>query len=176
MKLSRSLLALLATLAVGLPALAQDDPADASPAAPPDAMAEFLDLASAYQSGYFQVVAVSCFQLYSSAGIIATDFENGYIDSAVALEAVTQASLLHSVCTTTLITIGELTPPEDTVAHAEIEGLLAVLSAEGLLISTLTDLFGELTAENAAAVAAAKQIVDQEMERYIAADAPAPES
>jgi len=32
---------------------------------------ELLDLAEAYQTGYLQVVAVCCYQLYSTCGIVA---------------------------------------------------------------------------------------------------------
>jgi hypothetical protein len=102
-----------------------------SPAAAPEpgASAErsgeeaFLDLISAYQSGYLQVVAVSCYQLYAGAGLVEGAFRAGHIDGPTALDILGQNSLLHSVCYSSLQDIQSLTPAGDTVARGEMNKL-----------------------------------------------------
>jgi len=136
---------------------------DEQPPQPPDMIA----LAEAYQTGYLQVVAISCFQLYSSSGIIATDFAKGNIDAATALDALDQNSLLHSVCYTTLTTIQELTPAADSIALAEIARLLGLLTAEDELLSSLADVITDPTDEQAAAVEAARAKVEQTLDSYM---------
>jgi hypothetical protein len=137
--------------------------ADEQTPQPPDMIA----LAEAYQTGYLQVVAISCFQLYSSSGIIATDFAKGNIDAATALNALDQNSLLHSVCYTTLTAIQELTPPADSLAQAEIARLLGLLTAEDELLSGLADVITDPTNENAAAVETARAAVEQSLDSYM---------
>ena len=126
-----------------------------------------LDLIEAYQSGYFQVVAVSCFQLYASTGIIDSNYNGGFIDGETALLALEQNSLLHSVCVTTLARIEELTPADDELAQDEIGRLLAVLGAEGELIRALRDAFTEPSEENDARVEAALSAVEEALESYV---------
>jgi hypothetical protein len=172
-----ALLSALCLLALS-PARAQEDGETTQiPPQPAQISAgQFLLLAETYQSSYFQVVAIACFQLYSSTGIIATDFDNGFIDAQTALNALDQSTLLHSVCSTTLLDIGELTPEGDRSAHEQIEGLLAVLSAEGLLISSLGDHIAAPGEENARLVSEAQLLLEQELERYMAGEAAAPGS
>lgn len=125
-----------------------------------------LALFSAYQSGYLQVVAHSCFQLYSSTGIIATDFADGYINGETALYALEHNLLLHSVCVTTLIEIKTLTPEEDTVAHAEFDRLGTILDAQGDLLSAIEDVILTPTDENAAIVQAKREALERLLQSY----------
>jgi hypothetical protein len=135
---------------------------------PPDMIA----LAEAYQTGYLQVVAISCFQLYSSTGIIATDFAQGNIQAGTALDALDQNSLLHSACYTTLTAIQQLTPAADTIALAEIGRLLGLLEAEDELLSGLADVIADPTEEHAEAVEAARAKVEQTLDSYMQNDEP----
>jgi hypothetical protein len=128
---------------------------------------DMVALAEAYQKGYLQVVAIACFQLYSSSGIIATDFSKGNIDAVTALDALDEDSLLHSACYTTLMAIQELTPPTDSIALAEIAKLLGLLTAEDELITALDDVITDPTADKAAVVEAARTKVEQTLDSYM---------
>ena len=130
---------------------------------------ELLDLAEAYQTGYLQVVAVCCYQLYSTCGIVAADYTGGYIDTETALFALDESGLLHSVCTSTLGTIRAVTPAGDTVALDEIGRLEAMLNAEGALLGALRDVIAEPTEERAAAVETARLEVVKALDAYTAA-------
>ena len=145
-----------------LPAWAQS--AEGAQAAPSPQNA--LELAAAYQSGYLQVVAVSCFQLYSSTGIIQTDLESGIISPATALTALEHNSLLHSVCMTTLSDIRELTPVTDTVGITELDRLLALLTAEGDLLRALQDFCLSQTEATYTAVCRAQEQVEEALTEY----------
>lgn len=134
---------------------------------------QFLALAEAYQSGLLQVAAVACLQLYSSSGIIATDFARGNIDAPTALYALDQNSLLHSACYTALAEVQALTPASDEVALYELGRLLGLLTTEEALLSALADVFGEPTAEHEAAAEAARAEVEAALDVYINPAGPA---
>lgn len=163
-------------LACGLAAFVLSLPAPAPASAqeslePPEQQLEdLLDLATAYQSSYFQMVAVSCFQLYSSTGIIATDFANGFIDTSTALSALDQNGLLLSVGLTTLTDLQALTPDDDKVARAEIAGLLAILTAEEQLLSALGEVCTAPTEANSAQVEAQRNRVEAALDAYTATE------
>jgi hypothetical protein len=154
-------LALITSLLLALPVRAQE-----SLAPPEQQLAELLELAEAYQSGYFEVVALCCYQLYASTGVIATDFANGYIGTEVALEALDENSLLHSACVTTLLQIDGLTPEGDTAARGEIRLLLSLLTAEGELLDAVRQTFIAPTEENAARAELARQQVARALTDY----------
>ena len=124
-------------------------------------------LFEAYQVGYLQVVAISCFQLYSSAGIIATDLSDGHIDGVTALYALEQNRLLLSACMTTLDSIASLTPVTDEAATAELLRLSGLLSAIGELYSALDDVCLEPTETNAANVEAERVEVEALFDEYV---------
>jgi hypothetical protein len=128
-----------------------------------DAMLELFD---AYQGGYLQVVAVACFQLYYSTGIIATDFSAGNIDAETAAFALQKNSLLHSVCVTTIQDIFDKTPADDSVARQELKRLWDILITEDALLRALTDATGQPGAEAQAAVDTARQAVSAALEAY----------
>ena len=171
-----AMLAVICLALAALPAWAQQEQTPPNGAAQPAGAAgeeqtaqppDMIALAEAYQTGYLQVVAVSCFQLYSSSGIIAADFAKGNIDAVTALDALDQNSLLHSVCYTTLTAIQQLTPPADSIALAEIARLLELLTAEDELLSALADVVTDPTEEKAAAVETARAKVEQTLDSYM---------
>lgn len=129
---------------------------------------ELLDLAEAYQTGYLQVVAVCCYQLYSTCGIVAADYTSGYIDAETALFALDESGLLHSVCTSTLSSIRAVTPAGDTVALDELDRLETMLDAEGALLSALRDVIDEPTEQRIAAVETARLKVVEALDAYTA--------
>lgn len=146
--------------------------APGDPAAPPKSGEEaFLDLVSAYQSGYLQVVAVSCYQLYAGAGLVEGAFRAGHIDGPTALDILGQNSLLHSVCYTTLVDIQALTPMEDRVAQTEINRLGLLLETENQLLIALSDFFAQPTEANGQKVDAARAGVEQTLDQYAGTDA-----
>lgn len=125
-----------------------------------------LDLFAAYQGGYFQVVAVSCFQLYSSSGIITSDFEVGVIDGGLAQSALERSRLLLSVCTTSLENIRTTTPIDDQAAQAEIGRLGHLLSKLVIMFDALDDKFIYPSDENSALADKALAELDYAMEQY----------
>ncbi len=137
-------------------------------APPADPMPAGIALAGAYQSGYMQVVAISCFQLYISAGIIQTDLLNGVISPAVALNNLEYCSLLQSVCATTLEEVRALTPTEDPTGLAELDRLIAMNTAEGELLRTLQDFCANADDETYTAVVNAQQAVEAALDDYTA--------
>jgi hypothetical protein len=165
-------------LIFGLSLLAAPAACLAAPAAPPagqtaapapsaaPSIDEALNLISAYQAGYFQVVAVSCFQLYSSTGIIQTDMLNGVIGPSTALTALQHNSLLQSVCLTTLTDIRGLTPAVDKEGLAELDRLTNIITAEGELLRALQD-YCQAPGDTAlAAVGTAQQQVEAALTAY----------
>ncbi len=148
-------LAVLGLLLCQAPAGARADNAD-----------DALELFAAYQVGYLQVVAHSCFQLYSSTGIIATDFAEGHINADTALYALEHNLLMHSVCVTTLIEIKSLTPEADAVAHAEFDRLGSILDAEGQLLSDLEDVILHPNDENTARVESSRAALELLLDEY----------
>jgi hypothetical protein len=128
---------------------------------------QFLDLVSAYQGGYFQLAAVSAFQVYSAAGLIDGSFRAGFIDGPTALDLLGQNSLLHSVCYSTLDQIHSLTPPDDAVAQGEMARLNTVLNAEGVLLSALGDLFAAPGDVNAAAADKARAELEKVLDSFM---------
>ena len=127
---------------------------------------ELLTLAEAYQANYLEVVAICCYQLYATTGIVATDYANGYIDAEAALSALDGNSLLQSSCQSTLSEIIELTPDDDEVLHAEAGRLLAIIEAEGRLLNTLRDVCVNPDDANVALTEAARQEVEQLLNEY----------
>ena len=127
---------------------------------------DIVALAGAYQRGYLQVVELCCFQLYASTGVVATDFSNGVIDAETALFALDQNYLLLSACISTLDEIISLTPAEDETAHEALGRLAALLAKENQLLSALTDLAAEPSAERAQQADAARLAVEQALDAY----------
>lgn len=155
MKTKSILVALAILLCCVPPAAAQRDDAERA-----------LDLFVAYQGGYFQVVAVSCFQLYSSTGIIVSDFEIGVIDGGLAQSALERSRLLLSVCTTSLENIRTATPIDDQAAQAEIGRLGHLLSKLVIMFDALDDKFIYPSDENSALADKALAELDYAMEQY----------
>lgn len=135
---------------------------------PEQQLSVLLELASTYQSSYLQVVAVSCFQLYSSTGIIATDFSHGYLAATTALDALEKNTLLLSVCLTTLTDLREITPADDTPALAEIDRLLGILNAENELVNALTEVCLNPSDTNSALVETTRGRVEAALDSYTA--------
>lgn len=127
---------------------------------------QLLTLAEAYQTNYLEVVAICCYQLYATTGIVATDYANGYIDAEAALSALDGNSLLQSSCQSTLTEIIELTPDEDAVLHSEARRLLAIIEAEGELLSALREVCLNPDDSNVALTEAARQTVEQLLNDY----------
>ena len=153
---TKTILLTLGILLLGItPAAAQKDNADRA-----------LELFAAYQGGYFQVVAVSCFQLYSSIGIIDSDFEVGVIDGELAQSVLERSRLLHSVCTTSLETIRTATPKDDKAAFTEIERLGNLLYRLANLFDALDEKFLNPTEESFAVAKKALAELDFAMEQY----------
>ena len=125
-----------------------------------------LELFAAYQSGYFQVVAVSCFQLYSTSGIIASDFEAGVVDGVLAQQALERSRLLLSVCTTSLAQIKVATPLGDTAAHDELLRLAHLLDKLVGLFDAMDNKFIYPSEENLSRADKALAELDYAMEQY----------
>lgn len=153
---------LLSVLLLAVPGWAQED-APAEGAVP-----QGIALAGAYQSGYLQVVAVSCFQLYISAGIIQSDLLNGVISPAIALDSLEYNSLMQSVCATTLEEIRSLTPAEDPAGLAELDRLISINTAEGELLRALQDFCTNTSDTTYAAVVDAQHNVEAALDDYTA--------
>lgn len=151
-------------LLVFCPAQAQDDQ---------EPQSDPLALFEAYQVGFLQVVAVSCYQIYSATGIVATDYANGYIDEDTARFALDQNALLLSTCSANLIEVGKLTPADDETASAELDRLGGLLDALNQLISALDDLLDNPDDAQAAVVEQARSNVEQLLDQYTA---PAPQA
>lgn len=133
---------------------------------PEQQLEELLVLAQAYQSNYLELVAICTYQLYSATGIIATDYANGYISSETALSALDGNLLLQSCCFTTLSEIVELTPADDEMLHAEADRLLAIINAEGELLSALREVCLEPTAANQDLTEEARRQVEKLLNEY----------
>ena len=172
MLIRRSTLGLALVLGCALMAPALGAPAaPAQPMTPEEQAAKqqfdaMLTLFEAYQGGYMQVIAVACFQLYYSTGIIATDLSNGYIDADTAAFALQKNSLLHSVCLTTLKDIFDKTPADDTVARQELKRLWDILITEDALLRALGDALGKPSTEAQAAVDQARQAAADALAAY----------
>ena len=157
-------------LALGLllalaPAAAQED------LTPPEQqLEELLHLAAAYQSSYFDLVAMSCFQLYSSTGIIATDYARGYIGADTALDALDHNMLLLTACLTTLEQIRELTPADDGVVLAEIARLDGILLAEHELLTAVNEVCTNPSDRTEAEVESCRQRVEAALDEYVTVD------
>lgn len=139
--------------------------AQSQPAPPPEASAA-LALFEAYQSGYLQLAALSCFQLYSSTGVIVGDFDRGSIDRGLAMEALEHNLLLYSACQSTLEAVTACTPQQDQAALAELARLKRILDAEGVLFKVLQEYFGEQGEENTKAAEAALAALEKELDQY----------
>jgi hypothetical protein len=150
-------------------AFAVDTPAPAE--AGPE---QFLALAEAYQSGFLQLAALATLEIYSSAGIVATDFAAGYIDASTALTALDQISLLHSAGYYSLESVLALTPPADAVATAELTRLMELYVAEDALLSALYDVAGAPDEQRAAAAEAARARVETLLNAYAGEPAVSP--
>jgi hypothetical protein len=136
-----------------------------SRAADPDSE-RLVQLVEAYQSGYLQVTAVSCYQIFSSTGLIANAFAAGSIDGPAALQQLAENSLLHSVCYTTLLDIQNLTPVSDKTARAEIDRLARLLVLEDEVLTALSDVFAYPDDAKAAKVEQARARVAKELDAY----------
>jgi hypothetical protein len=133
---------------------------------------QFLRLAESYQSGYLRVVAVSCYQIYSSTGVIATAFSEGHIDGPQAMEALGDNGLLHSVCYSTLLDVQQNTPEEDKASRREIAKLAELLVLEDNLLRSLSDVFSYPGAEAEKKVEAARRKVEQKLDALAPDEAP----
>jgi hypothetical protein len=133
---------------------------------PEQQIADLLNLAQAYQSNYLELVAICCFQLYASTGVVATDYANGYISGETAMSALDSNQLLQSCCFTTLSEIVDLTPADDELLHAEAGRLLAIISAEGDLLTALRDVCLDPSDDNAARAEDARRQVETLLDEY----------
>lgn len=131
-----------------------------------DEREDALELFTAYQQGYLDVVAVSCFQLYSSSGVVTTDYLNDYIDADTALEALDHNRLLLSVCITTLERIRGKTPVDDIEAHREFNRLGTMLTALRSYLDASSRFMLEPTQDAADAADVAQFALDQAMEEF----------
>ena len=129
-------------------------------------------LFEAYQSGYLQLVAISCFQLYSSTGVVSADFVNGVVDGERAMQMLEHNLLLHSACQTTLADITARTPANDKTALAELGRLKKILDAEGTLFNALSDFFAGPTQETSDAAKQALAAVEAELDDYTKSSGP----
>lgn len=163
-----SALTAVAVLALDQPSRSQE------PLTPPEQRwEELLTLAQAYQSNYLELVAICCYQLYASTGIIATDYSNGFINGETALFALDANRLLQSSCLTTLTEIVELTPLDDEVLHAEAGRLLAIIGAEGELLNALREVCLDPSEENTTVAEDARRQVERLLDEYTAENPPA---
>jgi hypothetical protein len=121
--------------------------------------AQFVELAETYQAGYLQLLGASALQIYSTAGLIGTDFSRGLMDGPEAADALADTALLHGVSYATLLEVQQRTPKEDAAAHGEIGKLAAVLVEEQVLLLALQDVFSNPTDGNAKRVDTAKKNV-----------------
>lgn len=158
-------LILLSACAAGQPVLA-DSGADSA------GEERALRLAAAYQSGYLNVTATACFQLYSSMGIIAGDLAAGYITGATALSALEQNGLLLSVCQSSLEEVQLLTGADDkqgTELLLRIGGMLEALGGlHSALVGAATAPRGDAQQRQAAerAVDTARAAVETALENF----------
>jgi hypothetical protein len=148
---------MIALLLAGTAAMAQDGDQ-------PDPLA----LCEAYQVGFLQVVAVCCYQAYSSVGIVATDYANGYIDEDTARFALSENALLLGACSAGVLEVIRLTPDEDQAALSELGRLEELLGALNQLVSELDLLLDNPDAEREQAVEDARSTVEQLLEDYAA--------
>ncbi|MBN2082095.1 hypothetical protein JW859_07795 [bacterium] len=152
------------------PAVAQDSSESLMPLE--EEYAALVELASTYQSGFLEVVALSCFQIYASTGIIATDFSNGFISADTALNALDKNRLLHSSCYTSLQAVIELTPPGNELTTSELNRLMALIEAEDELLVAVATVFAEPTDANAAVVETARARVEKMLDTYTQGENP----
>jgi hypothetical protein len=182
--LRRSALALVCACLPGLltlPAAASDKaavPANAATSAPPANPAPSLPpggdpftLARAYQNGYLELAGAACYQLYTSLGIIATDYAQGHINSATAVSALDKNALLLGACSTSLEEISGLTPADDTQAQEILGRLTGLVTALGGLHDALEEAAivsgrDKKAQEAAAAVNTARAQVETALEAY----------
>jgi CRISPR/Cas system-associated exonuclease Cas4 (RecB family) len=125
---------------------------------------QFVDLAQAYQDGYLQLAVAAAVQVYSGAGLIASEFSAGRIDGPAAMEALSDNALLHGVSYATLLEIQRKTPKEDKVATQQIGRLAEVLVLEQDLLTALSDVLSYPTDNNAKRVETARNRVDEALE------------
>jgi len=133
-------------------------------------MENILALFEAYQVGFLQVVAISCYQVYSSTGIIATDYANGYIDEDTAGFALSQNALLLSACSSNVLEVSRLTAAEDTTTHAELDRIEDLLAALNQLVTALDELLDNPEDAQAQAVEDARAEVERLLDSYAASD------
>jgi len=155
MKITRLLILALAVALFAQPAAARAE-------VTPD---QFLKLAEAYQGGYLQLLAASALQVYSTAGLVATEFSSGKRSGVDAADALADTSLLHCVAYSTLLEVQKATPKEDAKANAQVGKLAAVLVAEQQLLSALQDVFSNPTDKNARRVQTAKENVGKLLDK-----------
>lgn len=153
-----ALIALMTALVLAVaPAAAQDE-------SRPDPLA----LCEAYQSGFLQVVAVCCYQVYSAVGIVATDYANGYIDEDTARFALSENALLLGACTAGVLEVIRLTPEQDHAALGELGRLEELLGALNRLVSELDLLLDDPDAEREQAVEDARSAAERLLDNYAA--------
>ena len=125
-----------------------------------------FQLADAYQLGYLKLVTVSAYSVYSTSGIVFTDFVNGVIDGGEAINAMEQIALLQSVSYTTIVEIEELTPESDTGGLDEIGRVRTLLERENGLLSALLDLFADGGEDELVLVQEQLGLVEQALDDY----------
>jgi hypothetical protein len=126
---------------------------------------QFVKLAEAYQGGYLQLLAASALQVYSTAGIVATEFSSGKRSGVDAADALADTTLLHGVAYSSLLEVQKATPKEDAKATTQIGKLAGVLVAEQQLLGALQDVFSNPTDKNAARVQTAKENVGKLLDK-----------
>jgi hypothetical protein len=126
---------------------------------------QFVKLAQAYQGGYLQLLAASALQVYSTTGILATEFSEGKRTGVDAADALADTTLLHGVAYSSLLEVQKATPKEDAKATAQIGRLAAALVAEQKLLGALQDVFSNPTDKNAQRVQTAKENVGKLLDK-----------
>lgn len=166
--LASTLLALALAASLPAPSGAAEPPpaAETKAANAPVSEEQFLNLVGAYQASYFQLAAVSAFQVYSTCGLIDGSFRSGMVDGPQASGLLGQNSLLHSVCYSTLSTLRSLTPPDDSVALGEMVRLAGILDAEQKLIDALDDMFAGPGEATSAAADKARADLEAQLDAY----------
>jgi len=125
-----------------------------------------LMLLEAFASGYFEIAAIAALELYSTAGVIYVDFEQGVASGDEAIDALENPALLHSAVTTTLGTVYLQTAEDQQQLRTEVQDLAMIYDELGELYTLLIDVFAEPQLDRSSQVEAARQRVDRAIDEY----------
>jgi hypothetical protein len=126
---------------------------------------QFVALAESYQRGYLDLMSATALQVYSTAGLVAMDFNAGKRSGVDAADALEDTALLHSVAYASLLEVQKATPKDDGASRGEIGRLAAVLVAEQQLLTALNDVFSNPTQKNAQRVQSAQEGVGKVLDK-----------